>query len=306
MKRAWTVLQWLAISLMAVVLVGCASSPLPRQAKDPYAHVPDGQLYKPSVRDGAPDLANLDVWAIPEPVPVAEPRARYGNHSPYKVLGKVYHVMSDDQAKRYKERGVASWYGAKFHNRPTSSMEPYDVAKLSAAHKTLPLPSYVRVTNLDNGRQLVVRVNDRGPFAHGRIIDLSYAAAIRLGVDRVGTAKVEVEALPPSGGAMRPTTSAPAASNHTTVAAPQAQAPSFPAEGGLIQVGSFSERGNATKLARTLEDAGLPAVMIRKVFHQGDALHRVQLGPFSEKKLRSVHERLQRMGHGALRVLRID
>lgn len=298
--------RWVVMGLMAAVLAGCASSDKPR--KDPYAHVPDGQLYQPTVRDGTPDVANLDVWAIPEPVPLVEPKARYGNHSPYKVLGKVYHVMSDAKAAHYKERGVASWYGAKFHRRPTSSMEPYDVAKLTAAHKTLPLPSYVRVTNLDNGRQLVVRVNDRGPFAHGRIIDLSYAAAVRLGVDRVGTAKVEVEALAPTGRApvTRAVATQPVHSTHDPMTPAPTHAPIFPTEGGLIQVGSFSERSNATKLARSLKDANLPAVMIRKVYQNGDALHRVQLGPLSEKSLRSVHAQLQQMGHRHLRIVRLD
>lgn len=150
-------------------------------------------LYAPNVRDGAPS-EDPQVDLIPEPQPKLEPRSRYGNR-PYKVLGKPYAVMSDNDARNYSETGMASWYGAKFHGRRTSSLEVYDMYTFSGAHKTLPLPSYVRVTNLGNGKSLVVRVNDRGPFHPGRIIDLSYAAAMKLGVNRTGTAKVQVQSL---------------------------------------------------------------------------------------------------------------
>lgn len=157
-----------------------------------------GGLYAPHLSDGGPAVP-LDVANIPEPEPRAESRALYGNRSPYSVLGKRYHVMDDGAARRYVERGLASWYGTKFHGRKTSSLEPYDMCTFSAAHKTLPLPSYARVTNLENGRSVVVRVNDRGPFHAGRIIDLSYAAAVKLGVQQRGVAKVEVRALDGSG-----------------------------------------------------------------------------------------------------------
>ena len=153
-----------------------------------------GGLYAPHISDGGPALA-IDVSRLPEPVPRDEPRSRYGNRSPYTVLGKSYRVM--DSARGYRERGVASWYGTKFNGRATSSGELYDICQFTAAHKTLPLPSYVRVTNLDNARSLIVRVNDRGPFHAGRVMDLSYAAAVRLGVDRTGTARVELEAVGP-------------------------------------------------------------------------------------------------------------
>jgi rare lipoprotein A len=153
-----------------------------------------GGLYKPGVADSGPAVPP-DISALKEPVPHEEPRARYGNRSPYTVLGRSYHVM--DSARGYSERGTASWYGEKFHGRATSSLEPYDMYAFSAAHKTLPLPTYVRVTNRENGRSVVVRVNDRGPFHAGRIIDLSYAAAIKLGMHVKGTASVEVHALTP-------------------------------------------------------------------------------------------------------------
>jgi rare lipoprotein A len=151
-----------------------------------------GGLYAPHIQDSAPDgLADVDL--IPEPEVSNEPRSRYGNRSPYVVLGKSYSVLPS--AEGYDETGIASFYGNKFHGRRTSSLEVYDMYAFSAAHKTLPLPSFARVTNLANGKSVVVRVNDRGPFHDGRIIDLSYAAAVKLGVDRAGTARVEVRGL---------------------------------------------------------------------------------------------------------------
>ncbi len=154
-----------------------------------------GGLYAPHIRDSAPDdIADVDL--IPEPEVKNEPRSRYGNRD-YAVLGKPYRVL--DKPDGYVEQGLASFYGNKFHGRRTSSLEVYDMYAFSAAHKTLPLPSYARVTNLANGKSVVVRVNDRGPFHPGRIVDLSYAAAVKLGVDRTGTARVEMRALVPGG-----------------------------------------------------------------------------------------------------------
>lgn len=179
-----------------------------------------GGLYAPEIQDSAPDELP-DVARIPEPVVRDEPRSRYGNRPSYSVLGKSYRVM--DSAKDYVERGIASYYGKKFHGRRTSSMEVYDMYAFSAAHKTLPLPSYARVTNLGNGKSVVVRVNDRGPFHAGRIIDLSYAAAVKLGVHRSGTAQVEVRGLSPGENARQPDEAVamvPAASTVPTAPAP--------------------------------------------------------------------------------------
>ncbi|NUS59498.1 MAG: septal ring lytic transglycosylase RlpA family protein [Lysobacter sp.] len=150
-----------------------------------------GGLYAPNERDSAPPPID-DVHLIPEPEVTSEPRSRYGNRD-YAVLGKQYHVLDDP--KGYVETGTASFYGQKFHGRRTSSLEVYDMYAFSAAHKTLPLPSFARVTNLANGKSVIVRVNDRGPFHDGRVIDLSYAAAVKLGVYPAGTARVEVRAL---------------------------------------------------------------------------------------------------------------
>ena len=154
-----------------------------------------GGLFRPGVADTVPDEIP-DVDAIPEPEVRNEPRARTGNRD-YAVLGKKYRVLDDHNG--YVEEGLASYYGKKFHGRRTSSQEVYDMYAFTAAHKTLPLPSFARVTNLDNGRSVVVRVNDRGPFHKGRIIDLSYAAAVKLGYRDRGTARVRVEALSADG-----------------------------------------------------------------------------------------------------------
>ena len=145
-------------------------------------------------KDGPPKNFQ-DISQIPDAIPKIEPRARYGNHSPYKVLGKTYRVMKS--AAGYKQDGIGSWYGEKFAGRKTSSFEPYDPYAMTAAHKSLPLPSYVRVTNLENNREIVVKVNDRGPFHEERIIDLSYAAAAKLGYMDKGTARVRVEFINP-------------------------------------------------------------------------------------------------------------
>jgi rare lipoprotein A len=155
-----------------------------------------GGLYKPGVADTTPDYVP-DVDCIPEPVVTAEPRSPVGNRSPYTVLGKRYEVL--DRVDGYQEQGIASYYGAKFHGRRTSNQEVYDMYAFTAAHKSLPLPSFARVTNLENGRSVVVRVNDRGPFHEGRVIDLSYAAAVKLGITQRGTGRVEVRALTPDG-----------------------------------------------------------------------------------------------------------
>ena len=179
------------------------SPPMHRPKASPYAPAQEdpskrgdyvaGGLFRPGEADTVPDLIP-DVDAFPEPEVREEPRARTGNRS-YSVLGKRYQVL--DSAADYVEEGGASYYGNKFHGRRTSSGEVYDMYAFTAAHKTLPLPSYARVTNLDNGKSVVVKVNDRGPFHPGRIIDLSYAAAVKLGYREKGTARVEVRALHP-------------------------------------------------------------------------------------------------------------
>lgn len=195
-------------------------SPYASAQEDPgtRGHYSAGGLYRPGVRDSTPDYVP-DVACIPEPLVHDEPRSAIGNKSPYVVLGREYKVL--DKVDGYSERGTASYYGAKFHGRLTSNREVYDMYAFTAAHKTLPLPSFARVTNLDNGESVIVRVNDRGPFHDGRVIDLSYAAAVRLGITQRGTGRVEVRALTPGDDLPRqPRDRAVAAMPATTVPAP--------------------------------------------------------------------------------------
>jgi rare lipoprotein A len=153
--------------------------------------------YSRTFQDGAPDF-NVDAAQIPDAVPRCEVKPRFCNPSSYRVAGKTYHVLKS--AAAYCERGVASWYGTKFYKGKTASGETYNVLGMTAAHRTLPIPTYVCVTHLKNGRQAIVKVNDRGPFKSGRIIDLSYVAAKKLGI--AGTAPVEVTVVEPDAGAL--------------------------------------------------------------------------------------------------------
>lgn len=179
----------------AYVPSGCPSTSPYAPAKENLSTRGDytaGGLYKPGVKDTTPDYVP-NVACIPEPLVTNEPRSAVGNRSPYEVLGKRYVVM--DNPGDYIERGTASYYGSKFHGRLTSNKEVYDMYAFTAAHKTLPLPSFALVTNTDTGQSVVVRVNDRGPFHDGRVIDLSYAAAVKLGITDKGTGNVEVRGL---------------------------------------------------------------------------------------------------------------
>jgi rare lipoprotein A len=279
-------------------------------------HYTPGGLYAPHLNDAAPEV-ELDVSGIPEPVPRAEPRSRYGNRSPYTVLGREYRVLPT--ARGYSERGVASWYGTKFHGRQTSSLERYDMCSFSAAHKSLPLPSYVRVTNLDNGLSVVVRVNDRGPFHAGRIIDLSYAAAVRLQMTQAGTARVHVEAIDvgeaPAGAVAatpapppaprpaappRPTDAVPPGSPRhagTPVPATRAPAPAATAAGpGWLQVGSYAERDNARAVRERLRAAGVRDVVLQDARVDGRRVWRVRIGPLRAGEAPAIAERVVSLG----------
>ena len=198
-------------------------SPYAPAQEDPNTrgHYTAGGLYRPGVPDSLPDyLPNVDL--IPEPDVVDLPRSPVGNRSPYQVLGKTYHVLDDHS--EFAETGTASYYGAKFHGRLTSNREVYDMYAFTAAHKSLPLPSFARVTNLDSGKSVVVRVNDRGPFHEGRVVDLSYAAAVKIGIHPAGTGRVEVRALSPGENA-RQDWDAVAAAPAPAAAAPVASTP---------------------------------------------------------------------------------
>jgi rare lipoprotein A len=246
--------------------------------------------------------AGRDLSAIPDAVPKIEPKSAYGNPRSYEVFGKRYVVLPD--SKNFVERGLASWYGPGFHEKLTSMREPYDMYAMTAAHKSLPLPTYAEVTNQVNGRKVIVRINDRGPFVANRIIDLSYVAAWKLGIDGPGTAPVEVRAIDPyewlQTRGQLPANAPIQAGNGVTIvpiaraepvitplaaavqppAIPQ-PAPSAPpmasANGGIyVQVGAFANPDNARKLRDLIR---LPDVTARIV--PGGNLHRVQVGPLA-------------------------
>jgi len=267
-------LRWLPTALAAGALAGCFTAP--RREEVPPAPAP------------APPPA---VQSIPDAQPRVEPRSRYGNPPFYDVFGKRYYVLSS--SANYVERGVASWYGPGFHKERTSTREPYDMYGMTAAHKTLPLPAYARVTNLQNGRSVVVRINDRGPFVDNRIIDLSYTAASRLDMLRNGTAMVEVRAIDPAVGdtALRvaaagvPAPAGPArggAADGTTVAvAPAPPAAQTPAARGalFVQAGAFADPANAQRLAAKLRGGGFGTIFVRDDTIAGRRMYRVRIGP---------------------------
>jgi rare lipoprotein A len=213
--------------------------------------------------------------AVADVVPRIEPRSRYGNPPFYEVFGKRYYVLSS--SADYVERGVASWYGPGFHQVRTSTHEPYDMFGMTAAHRTLPLPAYVRVTNLQNGRSVVVRVNDRGPFVGNRIIDLSYTAASRLDMLRNGTAMVEVRSIdpaaPPSGSAA-PLADGAGAAPAVAAAASTAVRPAL-----FVQAGAFADPANAERLAARLRGGDYGKIFVRDDVVAGRRMYRVRIGP---------------------------
>ncbi len=237
-------------------------------------------------QDRAPTQATVDVSAIPDAIPKDEPRSKYGNPSSYVVNGKTYHVMNS--SKGFTEQGIASWYGEKFHGRRTSSGETYDMYAMTAAHKSLPLPTYVEVRNLQSGRKIVVKVNDRGPFHENRVIDLSYTAASKLGILGKGTGLVEVRVIDRSyiAGDSITTVQAPV----TTVSIPK-QGPittvSTPVRnntnsGFYIQVGAFSQLVNAQKMYDRLAFLGNNLVSIAEAAGNAGRIYRVKIGPIDD------------------------
>lgn len=233
------------------LLNGCSSTPQRYQHKDDFT-----------------PAAIADIEAIPNPVPVSEPRSALGNPASYKVLGKQYQVMKD--ATNFKQEGIASWYGMKFHGHRTSNGEIFDVYQMTAAHKTLPLPAYVKVTRTDTQQSVIVRVNDRGPFHEGRIIDLSYAAAVKLGVHKLGTAPVSIEVLK----------------------APLDQSERW------VQVGAMSTAEAAEKLRNRLVTVTENAweIGIDQLARDNKTLHRVRIGPVPENDVAALVSELKNNG----------
>jgi rare lipoprotein A len=284
----------LAVALLASLLAACAGSkPRPSAPSSSRAAVPPAETSRPQAEryrdehDGGPATPAIDVSRLAEPVPKAEPPSRYGNKSEYSVLGHTYRLLSDPRG--YDERGIASWYGNKFHGYMTSSLEPYDMYQFTAAHKTLPLPTYARVTNLENGKSVVVRINDRGPFHENRLIDLSYAAAVRIGIWPKGTGLVEVRAIDPA---------------HPDAAPPQR---AVTAEAGsariYLQLGAFGDRANAERVADPARRGGIDRVDIESANVNGRVVHRVRVGPLADVAAAdAMTPRIERLGVGTPRV----
>lgn len=271
-----------ACMLLGAALAGCASTPDPRD--DGFVREGPAPAHEKDRGPAAHEVPE-DIATVPDAEVRAEPKSRYGNPDSYEVFGKRYYVLPS--AEGYRERGGASWYGKKFHGRRTSSGEPYDMYAMTAAHKTLPLPSFVRVTHLGNGRTAIVRVNDRGPFHEGRIIDLSYAAAARLDMIAHGHAEVEVEALTPKeqpAPPAPPDTSSPPGASTATATATATTSPGD-AGGVFVAVGPASEDPvEAVELRERLLAMGLDKVSIHLVPSEGRARHEVRAGPFRSRQ----------------------
>lgn len=289
--------------LAAVNLAACASFPednMPSQRRTRTTPPPSTRTVpiSPGARPGGPPVVDgaAPSWQkdyaptsgeipegienTPDAVPVAEPRSPGGNSPSYEVLGKTYKVMQD--ATGFRQRGYASWYGKKFHGRLTANGDRYDMFAMSAAHKTLPLPSYVRVTDLDNGKSVVVKVNDRGPFHSDRIIDLSYAAAAKLGLIGHGTSMVELEVLDPA----TYVAATPAPPDDTPVEMASVSAVPQPALGpssGYLQIGAYIDPINAAALRDNLQSQGFSSVQIRITNRSDTPVHRVLIGPFRDQ-----------------------
>ncbi len=254
--------------MAALVLAACSGQPgRPAKTPDP-------------VKDSGPPQP-VDMLATPEPTPVREPIGKAGNKSPYRVDGVTYRVRKG--VKGYREKGHASWYGTKFHGRRTANGEVYNMYAMSAAHKTLPLPSYAKVTNLENGRSVIVRVNDRGPFVPGRIIDLSYTAAQKLGYINKGVARVEVVALDPD--------TLPSANEtlavEKDVAAREvlAQDASFKLPANtFLQVGAYGNADKAEQIRAQVAALVDYPVSVSSVARGGARLYRVRIGPLSQQR----------------------
>lgn len=275
--------------LLCVILSACGggTSVKPDTSKPAEPSKSGGGYY---LDDGPGDNPPADIDSMPDAVPRADPLLPRANR-PYSALGKRY--MPATEYKPYKQRGMASWYGKRYHGQKTSSGEVYDMYGMSGAHTTLPLPSYVRVTNPENGRSVIVRINDRGPFHDNRLIDLSYAAAYKLRILEKGSAEVIVEAIDTRPGAAALTPAEPPAAATAPVETPATTAPEIAttiepastaiASGIYVQVGAFRYQDNADRLRDKLQQKQLAEnVPLQSWYNQGT--YRVRLGPYTSRQ----------------------
>jgi rare lipoprotein A len=220
------------------------------------------------VKDGPPENFGRKWDDIQDAVPKDEAHSKYGNPGSYEVFGERYYVRKSNDG--FAQKGIASWYGSKFHGQRTSSGETYNMYAMTAAHKSLRIPAYVEVTNLDNGRKAVVKVNDRGPFHDGRIIDLSYAAAKKLGVSATGTARVSIRVVNSSNDSV--------ASHHKSADSIDA---SYVHDGGrvYVQIAAFSTEQGAMKMIKDLREKNFSSVRVHVESNQGKTIYRVRIGP---------------------------
>ncbi len=298
MLRPPRLLPVAVLGAAALLLAACSSSPTRQGASSasaPSASAPStsSKYYKD---DGPGETVPANLDQIPDAVPRLEALNRFSNR-PYTVLGRDY--VPATSLRPYKERGIASWYGRKFHGQKTSIGETYDMYAMTAAHPTLPLPSYVRVTNVATGKSVVVRVNDRGPFLHGRIIDLSYAAAHRIGTAAKGSGEVEVEAiipgsspamlatapLPPVTVAALPPPAAPTSDGTATAPPRPFDAPppvSQTAAGYSVQLGAFQNFTNAQNFLAHIQGQ-LASAQVEPKVREAGGLYRVYLGPYPDR-----------------------
>jgi rare lipoprotein A len=243
-----------------------------------------------TVQQDGPPSYSVDSSKVPDAIPKKEPLSKYGNQPVYRVYGKAYHTLKT--SANYHERGVASWYGTKFHKQRTSSGERYDMLGMTAAHKTLPLPTYVQVTNLANGKKIIVKVNDRGPFESHRIIDLSYVAAQKLGMLGHGTALVDVKAIDVNNPENEPRNifslfannkkSTPVETNSNNVSIPQTTAAKSSSSQIFIQVGAFRNKTYAENLKNRLAAVISTPIQITQLARSSRLLYHVEIGPIND------------------------
>jgi rare lipoprotein A len=276
-KKMQALLRSILSTIIVISVASCSATPSTIESP------PNNSRYSIE-QDRAPSGA-IDVSALPEVFPEPVNRTLAGNRSPYVVLGKTYVILPTEEG--YSERGVASWYGEKFHGHKTSNGEIFSMYEVSAAHKSLPIPSFLRVTNLDNNRSIVVRVNDRGPFHGERIIDLSYAAAVKLGYADRGTARVQLDAITVKGSSRDKMTLEDQISNPETLGNSK-QVEQF------LQVGAFSDINTAQAVSNKLKGMTDRPIFIRSITNStNDVFHRVRIGPINDPiEIQQLTERL--------------